>query len=141
KISDAVIFQSAISTDAEGKAHIYFRLPDTLSTTDGLLHAHVKTSGTEESISRSIPITLDKITLQFFPEGGHYIENVNSRIAFKAVNAYGKGADFSGVVVDEKNDVVARLESFHMGMGAFNFTAAPGKKYYVRIETPFSDSS
>lgn len=140
KISNTIVFDSVISSDADGEAHIDFRLPGTLSTRDGLLQALVRASGTEESISRSIPITLDKILVQFFPEGGHYVENVNSRMAFKAVNEYGLGADVSGVVVDEKNTVVTRFESFHMGMGAFNFAASPGKKYYARIETPVSNS-
>ncbi|HEX6226018.1 MAG TPA: MG2 domain-containing protein, partial [Chryseolinea sp.] len=139
RIHNKKIFNAAISSDSIGEAHIRFALPDTLSSTDGLLSARVKANGIEESISRSIPITLDKITLQFFPEGGHYVENIRNRIAFKAVNEYGKGADLAGVVVDESNNVVATLESYHMGMGAFDITATPGKKYYARIEKPFEN--
>ena len=117
-------------------AQINFQLPDTLNTTDGLLQVLVKSNGTQESISRSIPIVLNKISLQFFPEGGHYIENVTSRIGFKAVNEFGKGADISGVVVDKDNRVITHLESFHMGMGAFELMPLPGEKYYVRIDNP-----
>lgn len=136
RIKGVEIFKSSLLSDAKGLAQINFQLPDSLDTTDGLLQTLVRTRGTEESISRSIPIVLNKISLQFFPEGGHHVENVNSRIAFKALNEFGKSADISGVVVDRNNTVIKHFESFHMGMGAFEFKPLSGEKYFVRIETP-----
>lgn len=127
---------AVISSDAGGVVHISFLLSDTLSTADGLLQAVVSTRGTQESISRSIPIVLNKVSLRFFPEGGHYVENVKSRIAFKALNEFGKGADVSGVVIDKRGRIITSLESFHMGMGAFDFQAAKGENYFVRIQIP-----
>lgn len=130
------IAKSTLSTDSEGLASIRFSLPDNLSSTDGLLNAIVSVNGLEESISRSIPIVLDKIDLQFFPEGGHYLQAVESKIAFKALNEFGKGADVTGSIVDEDNRVITRFESFHMGMGAFSLRPEQGAKYFARIETP-----
>ena len=123
-------------TSVDGIANLSFSLPQNLNTKDGLLEVIVSHQGVEESISRSIPIILDKITLQFFPEGGHHIQNVNSKIAFKALNEFGKGADVAGSIVDENNDVVTHFESFHMGMGAFEINASAGKKYFAKIEAP-----
>lgn len=140
KLNNKLFQKNTYISNSKGEVLIQLVLPYTLRTSDGLLHAYVNTNGTEESISRSIPITLDKITLQLFPEGGHYVENVNSRIAFKAVNEYGNGADFKGVLVDEKDNIITTIESVHMGMGAFNITAAPGKEYFIRIEKPFNNS-
>jgi TonB-dependent SusC/RagA subfamily outer membrane receptor len=127
---------TSFTTDREGNANINFNLPDTLSTTDGILQSIVRINGVEESIMRSIPIVLNKITLRFFPEGGNAVENIESRMAFQALNEFGKGADVAGTILDENHAVVTSFESFHMGMGAFQWTPSPGKKYFARIEKP-----
>lgn len=124
------------TTDTEGKLEIRVTLPDDLNTTNGLLNVIVEKVGIQESISRSIPIVLNHISLEFFPESGHYLEEVESTIAFKGLNEYGKGADISGVIVNENDEVVTSFESYHMGMGAFRFTPEPGEQYYARINSP-----
>jgi alpha-2-macroglobulin-like protein len=124
------------STDALGHLKIEFSLPGNLSTTDGMLQVLVSHSGQQESISRSIPIVLNRVTLRFFPEGGDIIAGVENRIAFKATNEFGKGADVEGVIIDEHNTTIARFTSFHMGMGAFSFTPRTGQKYRARVAKP-----
>ncbi|MCL2327626.1 MAG: MG2 domain-containing protein [Bacteroidetes bacterium] len=128
--------QTIETTTVKGEARITFQLPADLNTSDGLLQVIVTDNGVEESISRSIPIVMNKIHLQFFPEGGELIENVPSNVAFEALNEFGKGADVSGIIVDENNMKVADFESFHLGMGAFTFTPQAGKSYFAKIEKP-----
>ena len=140
-IAGLKLSESTATSHTNGEAIISFQLPDTLKTTDGLLQAVVGTHGVEESISRSIPIVLNKITLQFYPEGGQWVENVNGSLAFKALNEFGKGADISGIIVDEKGKIMTNFESFHMGMGAFKMVPASGKKYYARITSPIGNES
>ncbi|MCD7971558.1 MAG: hypothetical protein LUG18_02665 [Candidatus Azobacteroides sp.] len=120
----------------DGEAKIRFRLPEDLSSSDGILQIRVNERGIEESITRSIPIEISNINLSFYPEGGDMIANVKSRIAFQALNEFGKGVDVQGKILDENETEVARFESFHLGMGAFEFTPLPGKKYTARIERP-----
>lgn len=140
QVNGKEIVTSVARTDDEGLASIQFDLPQSLKSPDGLLNAIVSVNGLEESIARSVPIVLDKINLQFFPEGGHYIQGVESRIAFKALNEFGKGADISGSIVDGDNQVITRFESFHMGMGAFNLSAKKGARYFARVESPAGNS-
>lgn len=123
-------------TDGAGKAILGFSLPGDLKSADVLLNAVVSVYGVQESISRSVPVVLNAISLQFFPEGGSWQAGVPCRIAFKALNEYGKGADVSGSIVDDKGTVVTSFESFHMGMGAFTIMAAPGRSYFARVEIP-----
>jgi len=73
--------------------------------------------------------TLPEYDIQFFPEGGNLVAGLKSVVAFKAVGQDGKGANVSGVVVDAKNDTVARFKSFHFGMGNFSFTPAAAEAY------------
>ncbi len=51
------------------------------------------------------------IDLQFFPEGGTFVEGVKNKVAFKAVNDFGKGIDFTGEIIDDPgNKNVSKLE-------------------------------
>ncbi|HMG90172.1 MAG TPA: MG2 domain-containing protein, partial [Chryseolinea sp.] len=141
KIEGRQVAASKGKSDSSGEANIVFDLPDSLSSTDGLLQVVVRANGVEESITRSLPIVLNRINVQFLPEGGNWVENVNSKMAFKAVNEFGKGADITGSIIDESNKAVARFESFHMGMGAFRLKPASGTKYFARIESPTGNHS
>jgi TonB-dependent SusC/RagA subfamily outer membrane receptor len=125
-----------LQTNNDGEADIAFQLPADLKTTDGLLQVLVSTAGIEESISRSIPIVLNKIQLRFFPEGGDVIARSNGRIAIEALDEFGKGADVAGIIVDETGNKVADFESYHMGMGAFNLPGTAGHRYTARITRP-----
>ncbi|MBL0743104.1 TonB-dependent receptor plug domain-containing protein [Chryseolinea lacunae] len=130
------ILSSTAETDNTGATKITFTLPQDLKTSDGLLQVLVENNGVQESISRSVPIVLNKIALQFFPEGGDLVEDVPTQVAFKAVNEFGKGADVSGQVLDDDGKFVCTFESYHMGMGAFSFVAKPGKQYRAIITKP-----
>lgn len=135
-IDGSQILSSTVRTDSEGLATIQFDLPDDLSSTNGLLNVIVSADGYQESISRAVPIVLNKISLTFFPEGGHQVQGISGKMAFKALNEFGKGADISGSILDADNNKIASFESFHMGMGAFSFKPAKGKQYFARIESP-----
>jgi alpha-2-macroglobulin-like protein len=126
----------ATETDAKGNLKLSFSLPATLTSSDGLLQLVVTSRGVQESISRSIPIQLNRISMNFFPEGGNIIEHAESRIAFKALNEFQKAADVQGVIVDDKGNTVTTFNSFHMGMGAFSFIPLPGHTYFARINSP-----
>jgi hypothetical protein len=60
-----------------------------------------------------------RLDIQFFPEGGNLVQDIESRIGFRVTNAYGKGLDFVGVVVTSNGDTVAKFRPLHMGLGSF----------------------
>lgn len=124
-------------TDTAGKAIIGGILPATLNTNDGLLNVTVTANGFTESISRSIPIELNKIDLQFMPEGGNLVANLPTVLAFKAINEKGKPVDVKGFIVDDKGKKVADFASYHGGMGVLPFTPGKDRRYtaYVGSQT------
>jgi TonB-dependent SusC/RagA subfamily outer membrane receptor len=128
--------QANAMTDASGKASIRFSLPADLQTTDGLLNITTEHDGNPESIARSIPIVLNEIALQFFPEGGNLVAHVPGRVAFKATNEFGKPADIEGYITDKSGIPVSQFKSFHHGMGAFAFTPLPDQTYQVHLTKP-----
>jgi len=123
-------------TNSEGKAKVNFDLPKNLTTADGLLNISIQYNGQVESISRSIPIALNNIALEFFPEGGDMVEGLETNIAFAAKDEFGKTSDVEGFVLNSKNKKVATFASFHKGTGAFSFTPQKNQKYTVKISKP-----
>ncbi len=123
-------------TDKKGKANIKFSLPDNLETTDGLVNVLIEHLGQRESIARSVPIILNKIDLQFLPEGGYLLNEMENGLAFKALNEFGKPADVTGIIVDQKGNEVAEFSTYHQGMGAMNFKPKNNQQYVARIIQP-----
>ncbi|MES2417714.1 MAG: hypothetical protein V4541_05970 [Bacteroidota bacterium] len=79
------------------------------------------------------PEKINKITpeqdLQFFPEGGELIEGITCNVGFKALGIDGKGMALKGVIINQKNDTVARFQTFKFGIGQFSFTPQANQKY------------
>lgn len=80
----------------------------------------------EDRITHSSQSDID---LQFFPEGGHLIDNITSNIGFKAVGSDGLSRDVSGVIINNMNNDRIEFESVHNGMGVIQFTPLPGATY------------
>lgn len=123
-------------TDKQGQADLEFTLPQELHTAKGLVNVLIPFEGSRESISRSIPIVLNQIELSFYPEGGELVGGLRNRVAFAALNEFGKGADISGEIVNNSGDVVAQFSSFHQGKGAFEIKPSLTDEYKARITQP-----
>ena len=81
----------------------------------------------------------NKIDITFFPEGGSLVDNVTSKIAFKAINALGKGCDVAVNLYSPSGELIARINSAHKGMGYFNIQPGPDHIYYAVVQS--SDST
>jgi uncharacterized repeat protein (TIGR01451 family) len=123
-------------TNAAGHAELKLQLPADLDSNDGLINVLIDYNGQTESISRAVPIVLNKIDLQFFPEGGQNIANASSKMAFKAVNEFGEAADIEGLVINDLGETVSTFKSYHQGMGVFNWTPKTDETYTAKITKP-----
>ncbi len=74
------------------------------------------------------------IEIDFFPEGGSLIDDVNSVVAFKAVDTEGKGCDVTGVIYSSSGEMVTMFRSSHLGMGIFELKPSPGSEYYAVVK-------
>src|SRR5690606_38395588 len=120
-----IVRQTAVS-DEEGNYQIRFSLPKKLSGNDGSLNVKFEYESNVESISRTIPILLHSIDLQFLAEGGYSISGFPHRFAFKALNKYGNPADVKGIIVDQFGNKISDFESFHQGLGSVELTQETG---------------
>ncbi len=71
----------------------------------------------------------ESFDLTFFPEGGDLVENINSRIAFKATNQEGMPFTVSGKILNSKGETISSFMSTHDGMGFFSIEPLPHEKY------------
>lgn len=101
----------------------------------GLIKASVMLiDGTQ--VTKEIPfhIPASEADIQFFPEGGHLIEGLPTKIAFKSTNGIGKGEDVSGTVIDNEGTEILSFESSYLGMGTFTLNPSPGKSYTAKVK-------
>lgn len=93
----------------------------------------------KQTINKSIPLSQknnSSVTtqqpaffLQFFPEGGDLVQEVESRVAFKATDHKGIPINISGDVTDNKGNKIRSFASVHDGMGSFEFLPKTGYTY------------
>jgi len=129
-----------LKTDDNGNISIEYKTNKPFSTKLGRINTYLKIAEST-IVEKHIPIknTSSEASVQFFPEGGDLIENVRSKIAFKALGADGLGKNISGYVLDEENNKIANFSSTHLGMGFFALSPIAGKSYKAVIN--FEDGS
>ena len=67
-----------------------------------------------------------KLNIQFFPEGGHLLADVECRVAFKATDENGHGVSIDNMTDKDGNTLTIPLQ--HNGMGSFLFRSADVKR-------------
>jgi len=73
---------------------------------------------------------------QFFPEGGNLVAGVTSKVGFRVISAEGKGIAFTGAVINQHNDTLARFKPLKFGIGHFHFTPQSQQTYRAVIRDP-----
>lgn len=96
---------------------------------------HLAIHNTVAAGKKANPTAAD-FNVQLLPEGGNLVAGVESRVAFKAVDAAGMPLNIQGEVVDSKKKTVATLNVTHNGMGAFTFTPQAGETYTANCTAP-----
>lgn len=128
------------NTDTNGEVSINFSNNQQTANKSGIIIATL-TLPNKEKVVKHIPITStsNNIDVQFFPEGGNFIESLPNRIAVKAVNSTGLGENISGVIIDNDGTQVNSFETTHLGMGSLVLNPQPGKIYSAKVK--FKDGS
>ena len=78
------------------------------------------------------PVSSESFILNFFPEGGDLIQDIESRIAFKATNSHGVPIPVNGDILDKSGKKIIAFSSVHDGMGYFRLTPRAGEQYEAR---------
>ncbi|WP_372754171.1 TonB-dependent receptor [Mariniflexile sp.] len=71
--------------------------------------------------------------VQFFPEGGSLVNDVESIVAFKAEYTNGMPIEVKGKIYDSDGNLITLFITSHDGMGKFPFKPVKGKNYHAKI--------
>ncbi|GHE43848.1 hypothetical protein [Sphingobacterium griseoflavum] len=85
--------------------------------------------------TKSLATPTAPIDLQFFPEGGEWLQNIPTKLGFKAVDPAGKGVAVSGTICNNVGDTISSFTSNHLGIGAVYLTANEGHTYHAVLDS------
>jgi len=77
-----------------------------------------------------------KYNIGFFPEGGNLVNTIQSKIAFRITDQYGKGIDCKSILTDNNNDTIQSFQPSKFGIGNFSFTPYANHSYKATIIFP-----
>ena len=122
------------TTDAQGAVSLTLTANQKAVLDTGVLETIIETPDNRQ-ITSTFPLknVFSEADIQFFPEGGELIENIRGKVAFKAIQEKGLGVNVKGDVTDNAGEVVASIESQHLGMGSFTFAPEAGKTYKATL--------
>ena len=93
-----------------------------------------------EPAKLTVPSKNKTIHFTTFPEGGNLVAGISNKLAFKAVNSDGTPIDVEGTLFEDTIPFLT-VKSSHAGMGSVELTPVAGKKYYIRLLEPATDST
>jgi hypothetical protein len=77
------------------------------------------------------PKSISKTKVEVFPESGELVNEIYSKVAFKATNTSGKPVFIKGFLVNSKNKVLDTLRVAHDGMGVLKLKPIAGETYQL----------
>jgi len=83
------------------------------------------------SDTKPSPVEYD---VHFFPEGGHLVQGVSNKVAFKTTGSDGKGVACLGAIITSHGDTAAKFNTLKFGIGSFTFSPKAGEIYKVIIK-------
>lgn len=133
--------KSGFSLGESGVFSTQFSLPKTIEIGDGSLSFVIEDGGVVETASKTLPILLQNMVIDFYPEGGDLIAGLNSRVYVQANRPDGKPADIQGRIVQYSDGKAvgkksATVATIHEGRGVFSFTPVANIQYALVLDSP-----
>ncbi len=123
--------------DGKGLCSVSFDLPGKIPRGEGTLALVIEDGGVVETASKTIPILLQTVDVQIFPEGGDLIEGYPNRVYIQAMQPNGKPADLVGKLMSKQTGgAVAEFRTEHEGRGRFDFTPEANREYFLSVSEP-----
>ena len=80
--------------------------------------------------------TENNTLVNVFPEGGELITGLNSQVAFKATDKFGKPVNIKGLLVNQLGKTLDTIKVRHDGMGSFRLLPKAGESYSLKWIDP-----
>ena len=136
RVDGEEVHRATSVVDRDGNCSAIFKLPAEIKRGEGTLAFAVRDGGVVETATKTIPILLQTVDLDFYPEGGDLVAGLPCRVYMEARTPFQKPADISGVVVDSTGMQVGTFRTEHEGRGRFVFVPRKGETYALKITEP-----
>ena len=131
------IYQNGLGkTDENGDALLTVRIPATGQEGVLILAVQAESGKLRGSAAIQIPGGGMPVFLNFYPEGGSLIDGLETKVAFRAMDFQGLPFDFSGVIIDQHQQVVDSIKSMSFGIGSFTIKPSAKDSLRVKITKP-----
>ncbi len=141
QIAGRHVLDLSTKIDGRGQGIFEFELPQVIEEDDAVIVFSVSEGGMVETGIFPVPLALEEVTLQFFPEGGELVHGLTSRVYFEATDLSGEPVEVEGILLDETGEELAQLETIHDGRGIFEVTPQKDANYSVVLTDPGQDES
>lgn len=150
RVDGAEVARVSTMVRETGAAEVRFDLPDTIERGEGSLTFVIEDGGVVETASKTLPILLQTLDLNIYPEGGELVAGVENRVYFEAKTPFGKPADIKArlqvwIPAAPKDPTLGGwveagevFETVHEGRGTFTFKPTKGEKYRLAVVEPSS---
>jgi len=135
------IYSKIDKTDSLGSFRFVWSIPKSVEIQDLTLCLKADHLNDSKELRISIPLYSDGLQVNFFPEGGSLVEGLLNKVAFKVLDNNGFPINIKGEIVNQNDDHLQKVETFHEGMGLFEITPQKNDKYYLKIEDPLINDS
>lgn len=142
-VATGVAFEE--TTEPDGSLIVRFKLPREIERGQATIAVKFKDQAVVETIVRPIPLVLNKIDVEFFPEGGDLVAGLPNRVYFQARTPLGKPAQLRGLLFEDGKSlpgiIVETLSDedkpgVNQGQGVFRFTPKAKSVYTLQIDSP-----
>jgi hypothetical protein len=134
KDNKKVLFKGNGITSKDKDSTFSFSIP---KNTQSLPEIEIKARYNDDNMNVTNPVPVNYfVQVDFFPEGGHCLDQTKTNIAFKAVTRNGYPVDIKGEIVDKKGKVLEKVQSEHEGMGSFELKPSNDDSLFMRLLEP-----
>jgi hypothetical protein len=136
RVDGRQVHRGTTAVDDEGNCTARFELPEEIARGEGSLAMVIEDGGVVETASKTIPILLQTVDLQMYPEGGDLVAGLPCRVYIEAKRPDTKPADIAGLIMDAQGNQVTSFRTEHEGRGRFAFTPKANGTYTLNITEP-----
>lgn len=120
-----------LTSDQFGMAFCKLVLPVSSQYSSAIVVADAAFQGITANAMKVVQLPGTGNSIEFFPEGGHLVDGIQNRVAFKVSDVNGSPKMVRGILVDNDSVLVAQISTRHEGMGLFEFTPLSSHHYKV----------
>lgn len=128
-VDGAEVSRTPLKVPSSGALSVPFTLPATIREGRGLLALVIDDGGTVETATKTIPITIDRLAIECFPESGDLVAGIANRVYVRVRDSRQEPADLTAEVVDSRGQKVADFRVTARGMGTCTLTPRAGERY------------